>query len=90
MFLLSASIHPRRESGCVLEAARRPRKDDEKPRQKIAEVSPDDQKTATKAAELFNTNRTYVNQARIRSASRLNHSEQFNTFACTLLAPKQV
>jgi hypothetical protein len=38
-------------------------KDDEKPRQKIAEVSPDNNKTATKAAEVFNTNRTYVNQA---------------------------
>jgi hypothetical protein len=33
------------------------------PRQKIAEGSPDNNKTATKAAELFNTNRTYVNQA---------------------------
>ena len=33
-------------------------------RQKIAEPQkPDDQKTATKAAELFNTNRTYINQA---------------------------
>ena len=33
-------------------------------RQKIAEPQkPDDQKTATKAAEFFNTNRTYVNQA---------------------------
>ena len=33
-------------------------------RQKIAEPQkPDDQKTATKVAELFQTNRTYINQA---------------------------
>jgi ParB-like chromosome segregation protein Spo0J len=34
-----------------------------KPTQIIAPVSKDDRSTATKAAELFNTNRTYVNQA---------------------------
>jgi hypothetical protein len=35
----------------------------QKPRQKIASVSKDENKTAHKTAELFNTNRTYVNQA---------------------------
>lgn len=35
----------------------------EKPTQKFAPVSKDERATATKAAELFNTNRTYVNQA---------------------------
>jgi len=35
----------------------------EHPRQMFAQGSKDDGKTATKAAELFNTNRTYVNQA---------------------------
>lgn len=34
-----------------------------KPTQKIVEVSRSERETATKAAELFNTNRTYVNQA---------------------------
>lgn len=39
------------------------RKDDKKPTQKIAEVSRSQKETAHKTAELFNTNRTYVNQA---------------------------
>jgi len=34
-----------------------------KPTQKIAPLSKDERATSTKAAELFNTNRTYVNQA---------------------------
>lgn len=39
-------------------------------RQKIAEGSPDMRKTAHEAAELFNTNRTYVNQAaKIKAAA---------------------
>lgn len=43
----------------------RPKKDDEKPPQKIAEVSKakEERETAHKVAQLFNTNRTYVNQA---------------------------
>lgn len=42
----------------------RPRKEDEKPPQKIVEDSKrQDRETAHKAAEAFNTNRTYVNQA---------------------------
>ena len=41
----------------------RPKNSDEKPRQKIAEVSADERKATHKAAELFNTNRTYINQA---------------------------
>lgn len=41
----------------------RPKAED-KPRQKIAEVLPDERKTSHKLAESFGTNRTYVNQAR--------------------------
>lgn len=42
----------------------RPRNDEEKPRQLIAQVSgADERKTAHKAAELFNTNRSYINDA---------------------------
>lgn len=41
----------------------RPSSVGEKPRQLIAEVSPDENKTAHKVAEVFNTNRTYINEA---------------------------
>jgi len=41
----------------------RPKKDEGKPGQVFAPVSKDENKTATKAAEIFGTNRTYVNQA---------------------------
>ena len=41
----------------------------EKPTQKIEQVSRNEKATAHKAAELFNTNRTYVNNAAHRSSS---------------------
>ena len=41
----------------------RPRASDEKPTQKVVEVSRSQRESSTKAAELFNTNRTYINQA---------------------------
>lgn len=51
--------------------ARQVRKPSDSVRQIIAEhPNPDDQKTATKAAEIFGTNRTYINQAtKIKKAS---------------------
>ena len=48
----------------------RPRMGEEKPRQLIAEVSADENKTAHKVAEVFNTNRTYINEAaKLKEAS---------------------
>ncbi len=55
-------------------------------RQKIAEPQkPDDQKTAAKAAELFNTNRTYLNQAvKFADSCRQGFLSQPNNFSLAI------
>lgn len=67
----------------------RPRAGEEKPTQLIVEVSRSDRETAHKAAEVFNTNRTYINEAAKFKRERPDAFEKIKTGQATITQVKR-
>lgn len=70
-------------------AGGRPRKEEEKPTQQIVEVPRAERETAHKAAELFNTNRTYINDAAKLKEERPDAFEKIKTGEATITQIKR-